>query len=296
MNSCGILQDLTASDVGLFEGVSAVKSLKLLSLTTSPEFADLPFLTLLGSFPDLEELKLTATFIQDMAVGKILAPRMELAAEKVLSHLTFPNLKQLYVEMSPEMGQQEVDLLHFLLSNAPFLKLIRVIIPYCLKNIHNQMFTGQVLDLDRASLGAEIRILYNNKMCDAICMETPVNYSDKCISFYYKDRETPELDFYKGKLCDGYAYLSGFQKQCPHTLSQVLPDSPCWQSSAYSRGFGSTFELVADVALAVDNMLKASLTNPQLLRKVPDEDEEKEKTIDGREPMPDPMDPSVGDG
>ncbi|KAH9319461.1 hypothetical protein KI387_021230, partial [Taxus chinensis] len=75
MNSCVFLQDLTASDVGLFEGVSAVKSLKILSLTTSPEFADLPFLTLLGSFPDLEELKLTATFIQDMAVDKILSTK-----------------------------------------------------------------------------------------------------------------------------------------------------------------------------------------------------------------------------
>ncbi|KAH9319459.1 hypothetical protein KI387_021228, partial [Taxus chinensis] len=141
--------------------VSVVKPLKILSVTTSPEFTDLPFLTLLGSFSDLEELKLTATFIQDMAVGKILAAEREVAAEKVLSHLTFPNLKQ---------------------------------------------------------------------------------------------------------------------------------------SSAHSRGIGSTFELVADVAVAANNMLKASLTNPQLSRKVPDENEEKAKTNDSREPMPDPMDPSVRDG
>ncbi|KAH9319460.1 hypothetical protein KI387_021229, partial [Taxus chinensis] len=77
----------------------------------------------------------------DMAVGKILAPEREVTAEKVLSHSTFPNLKQVYVEISPEMGQKEVDLLRFLLSNAPSLKLMRVIIPYCPKSIHTQMFT-----------------------------------------------------------------------------------------------------------------------------------------------------------
>ncbi|XP_057861283.2 F-box/LRR-repeat protein At3g26922 isoform X2 [Cryptomeria japonica] len=94
LNFCVFLQNVTASGFGSFGGVCTVKFLKTLSFMAYPEISHPPFLTLVGSFPDLEELKLTAIFFEDMTVGKMVVPRQDVAAQKLLAHTKFPNLKK----------------------------------------------------------------------------------------------------------------------------------------------------------------------------------------------------------
>ncbi|GLJ20554.1 hypothetical protein SUGI_0373950 [Cryptomeria japonica] len=50
-----------------------------------PEISHPPFLTLLGSFPDLEELKLAAIFFEGMTVGKMVVPKARCGSAEVVS-------------------------------------------------------------------------------------------------------------------------------------------------------------------------------------------------------------------
>ncbi|GLJ20558.1 hypothetical protein SUGI_0374030 [Cryptomeria japonica] len=94
LNFCMFLQDLSASGFGSFGGATTVKSLKTLSFMACPEISHPPFLALVGSFPDLEELKLTAIFFEDMTRGNMVVPWQDVATLKLLGHKKFPNLKK----------------------------------------------------------------------------------------------------------------------------------------------------------------------------------------------------------
>ncbi|GLJ41720.1 hypothetical protein SUGI_0863450 [Cryptomeria japonica] len=105
LNSFPFLQEMEASEISALTELPAMKSLKKLSLRIG---IDSPFGVLVGTFPDLEELKITDILIQDMATGEVAAD------------MAFPNLKKADVHISSDIwGQKEVALLDFFLDNAP---------------------------------------------------------------------------------------------------------------------------------------------------------------------------------
>ncbi|KAH9320090.1 hypothetical protein KI387_021859 [Taxus chinensis] len=128
---CKLLQ------LSVFSKMKQVRKLKLLDVIPGK---GQPFITILSGFLDIEELSIDSDCFQDTATGEV-AQTLSLPLEK---------LKNVVIDVSG-FGEKEIAMIGCLLRSASSLQTMTLILPECLKGIHDRNFANQVLDLKRSS-------------------------------------------------------------------------------------------------------------------------------------------------
>ncbi|XP_057850708.1 uncharacterized protein LOC131061194 isoform X2 [Cryptomeria japonica] len=180
INSCVFLKEVGSLEALSIEGHSNVGSLRKLSLTScsSSRFHRFYCPTLVGIFPDLEELKVFPSMMGTSMVR----------GEKNTSDFMFPNLKKASLFISSRQSKEDVAVLGFVLRNSPSLNTLIVNLLFCFEDFDDLEFKNQLLGLKRASKEVEIKVLNEDDDEDEEeYYEEPED--DEVEEEYYEERE-----------------------------------------------------------------------------------------------------------
>ncbi|GLJ45313.1 hypothetical protein SUGI_0953880 [Cryptomeria japonica] len=159
--TCPRLMEISLIDCGqyaglkLLQGISRVESVKKVILqnynTGNAVNPGMPSITVLNSFPGLEELTIHGQCFQEM-----------ISDEMPIGEVTLPNLKMVRAHIGPDKGAQAVIFWGFLLRNCP-LSVTRVFLPkHCPRIMRNNILNLK-RDLSKSRLSTATRTWFEEE-------------------------------------------------------------------------------------------------------------------------------------